>query len=65
MSATHHTRHDEQALRQKMDLRTLAEQDCELRYIRRRMERLAGRTDNALHPASATPGTRQAVLAAA
>ena len=32
----------EQELRLKMDQRTLVEQECEIRYLRRRLEKLTG-----------------------
>jgi len=65
MNFTASTRQDDQTLRLKMDSRTLAEQECEIRYIRRRLEKLAAaRTGNAVKPAPVVMSSTQPSLAA-
>ena len=57
MSATTSSANREQQLRLKMDQRTVVEQECEIRYLRRRLEKLAAKTATALQagPVMALP----------
>ncbi|WAC21333.1 hypothetical protein OVA24_08035 [Luteolibacter sp. SL250] len=56
---------NEQVLRQKMDTRTIAEQEREILYLRRRLEKLgAARAQAAAQPAPVILSRTQASLAA-
>jgi NADH:ubiquinone oxidoreductase subunit D len=45
----------EHELRLKMDQRTVVEQECEIRYLRRRLEKLAEKAATSLQPAPLMP----------
>ncbi|MBX3740293.1 MAG: hypothetical protein KF712_04835 [Akkermansiaceae bacterium] len=56
---------NEQIIRQKMDTRTIAEQEREILYLRRRLEKLsAARAEAAVQPAPVILSGTQASLAA-
>jgi hypothetical protein len=58
MSATLSSTHREQELRLKMDQRTLVEQECEIRYLRRRLEKLTGGGGSNQQGSSRNDGTK-------
>jgi len=55
MNSTLSSRNREQELRLKMDQRTLVEQEFEIRYLRRRLEKLNG--GNAITSIDARPAS--------
>ena len=56
---------NEEVLRQKMDSRTIAEQEREIQYLRRRLEKLsAARTGKTVRPAPVIHSSTQPSLAA-